>query len=304
MWPSGLSFKRWTIWSTFENPPNFHENGRSFERPRKIPQHPRKWKIWNLHCTLFHDDSKAECIALKYGWLSILLSLSNLSPSALLTHIAQPFVSADPFIWSFQFLSPLFNYSHRSPNNWTTHLILIYLKKSLWDIDRDFLYCSGFFLFSVELESKTMASRPLELRVSIKLRSCTVIMLLFFAPLLGFAACASRHAEKGTVLVSDKMDEYPQQTLLSTELGFSSQTKIYKRSRRSSPLKTKSPRILHEVHSGPNPISNSFPMQADDMARKLKPKSQRKSPWSYFNLSRSPYVQIVEIGAVKTLLLL
>lgn len=134
----------------------------------------------------------------------------------------------------------------------------------------------------MKLESKMMASRPLELCASIKLRSCTVIMLLFFAQFLGLAACTSRHAEKGTILVPQKMDEYPQQTLLSIERGFSrdlsSHTIIYKRSRRSLPLKTKSPRNLHEVHSGPNPISNSFPMQVDDTARKLKPRTQRKSP--------------------------
>lgn len=144
------------------------------------------------------------------------------------------------------------------------------------------MYCSGFFLFSVELESKRMASRPPEPCASIKLISCTVILLLFFAPLLGLATCSSRHTGKETILVPEKMDEYPEQTLMSIEQGFSralsSQTIIYKRPRRSSPLKTKGPRILHEVHSGPNPISNSFPMQADDTARKFKPRSHRKSP--------------------------
>lgn len=134
----------------------------------------------------------------------------------------------------------------------------------------------------MELESKRMASRPPELCTSLKLISCTVILIFFFASLLGLAACSSRHTGKETILVPEKMNEYPEQTLIPIEQGFpralSSQTIIQKRSRRSSPLKKKVPRILHEVHSGPNPISNSFPMQADDAARKFKPKSHRKSP--------------------------
>ncbi|XP_057859129.1 CLAVATA3/ESR (CLE)-related protein 44 [Cryptomeria japonica] len=116
-----------------------------------------------------------------------------------------------------------------------------------------------------------MANMPPEHCYCRKIISCTTLIMFLSLALLLEPSSASAHRLRGkeNTLVLQEMEGYPLQKV-QVPGALSSQIATSKHSRRQS--MTKRARGLHEVHSGPNPISNYFPMQIHEKIKKIIPR--------------------------------
>eukprot|EP01018_Ginkgo_biloba_P011009 Gb_01622 [translate_table: standard] len=110
----------------------------------------------------------------------------------------------------------------------------------------------------IVFEKQRMGNRRSELHSRTRILQFSILIILSFT-FIAPAGCARRLQGKQRIVPLAQIDL--QQKHLSAKQGLGAVLSKTFQLKYSLALKSKGPdRFLHEVHSGPNPISNSLPM--------------------------------------------